>query len=157
MSNKAAKDIMSRNVFKVRADWTLHELAEFLIDSSITGAPVIDEAGQLVGVVSEKDIVRHDGEDDSNALSNRPHEVYVSGWDSTLAGSDFSSLQIDEERELFVRDIMSSMVIKVDEEATVSEIAERMIEAKVHRVLVTSADKLVGVITTMDMVALLRN
>ena len=148
---------MSQNVLSVRVDWTLRELAEFLIDKNISGAPVVDEAHELVGVVSETDIVRNGSEDFGDMLRSNPHELYIHGWESRLASSDLTSFRVEEEREHFVRDIMSTTVISVNESATIQDVADTMTRSRVHRLLVTSKGKLVGVITAMDMVGLIKN
>ena len=53
-----AKEVMTPDVLLAGADWTLEELAEFLVDHSISGAPVVSTEGDLLGVVSMTDIVR---------------------------------------------------------------------------------------------------
>ena len=52
-----AEEIMTRQVVTVPYDWSVDRLARFLTDKSISGAPVVDEAGQVVGVVTLSDIV----------------------------------------------------------------------------------------------------
>lgn len=153
-SNVTAGDLMNRDVFKVRADWSVHQLAEFLNEKRISGAPVVDEKDKLVGVVSDSDIVRSDSEDCGELFRESPHELYVHGWESSLASSALSSLLIEEDHEHFVRDIMSTTVLSVNESTPLSDISSTMIRHKVHRLLVTSRSKLVGVITAMDLVAL---
>ena len=54
-----AKDIMTPEVITVNENATVRELATLLLMNSISGAPVVNEAGELVGVVSQTDIVRH--------------------------------------------------------------------------------------------------
>jgi len=49
MKNMTAKDIMNTEVLTVPIDWTVRELAQFFIDKAITGAPVTDDDGKLVG------------------------------------------------------------------------------------------------------------
>ena len=60
MKQLVAADLMSHDLIAVQPDMTVHELATFLTDHQITGAPVIDERGRLVGVVSETDIAEAD-------------------------------------------------------------------------------------------------
>ena len=156
LTNLTARDLMNQHVFTVRADWTIHDLAEFLIDKNISGAPVVDESHNLVGVVSETDIVRKDSEDLGHVFRTSPHELYVHGWESSLAAKDLSSLQIEEERERSVREIMSTSILSIHESAPVEDIADTMIRSRVHRLLVTSSGRLVGVVTAMDLVALFK-
>jgi CBS domain-containing protein len=60
MKQLVAADMMNPDVIAVEPDMTVHELATFLTDRQISGAPVIDERGRLVGVVSETDIAEAD-------------------------------------------------------------------------------------------------
>lgn len=116
-----ATDLMNSDVLTVRDDLPVSELADFLIDNDITGAPVVDRDGGLVGVVSLVDIV---------------------------------ALEEDED-DLLVSDIMSPDVVSVEEDATVSEIALRMLRDHLHRVLVVRDDEILGIISTSDLLGLL--
>jgi CBS domain-containing protein len=62
MKNLTAEDVMNSRMLSVRADFTLHELATFLIEHDISGAPVLDATGKLVGVVSLTDIALSEAE-----------------------------------------------------------------------------------------------
>jgi predicted transcriptional regulator len=62
MKNLTAKDVMNPKVLSVRDDMTLHELATFLTENEISGAPVLDDCGKLVGVVSLTDIALSEAE-----------------------------------------------------------------------------------------------
>ena len=127
-----ANDLMNPTVLTVRADMTLDELAVFLLDNEITGAPVEDPSGKLVGVVSVVDIARvasqekPDEKTGQSALFRRP-----------------------------VGDVMTPEVYSVSEDATVSEIAATMVDYHLHRLLVTRADEPVGIISTSDLLGLL--
>ena len=56
--NFTVSDVMQREVLAAADDWSLEQLADFLVDNSISGAPVTGEGDELVGVVSLTDIVR---------------------------------------------------------------------------------------------------
>src|SRR4051812_34112155 len=60
--NYTANDIMNPNVMTVRDDMTLHELATFLTENEISGSPVLDRKGKLIGVVSVTDIALSEAE-----------------------------------------------------------------------------------------------
>ena len=60
MKNLIAKDIMNPSVISVEEDLSVHELANFFTEKMISGAPVVNKDGKLVGVVSLSDIVRND-------------------------------------------------------------------------------------------------
>lgn len=122
-----AEDLMNPNVLAVREDMSLEDLAAFLLDNEITGAPVENDGGELVGVVSLADIVRattEEAEDDDDT-----------GW--------------------VVADIMTPEVYSVTEDATVSEIASTLLDNHLHRLLVTRDDQPAGIISTSDLLGLL--
>jgi CBS domain-containing protein len=176
-----AADLMNPKVLAVRDDMTLRELAAFLIRNQITGAPVEDGGGRLVGVVSTVDIAEAvlagqeeasgDGEAGSGAAAGAmagamPEDsartggdiaFFAQDWEEEPDEEDLAELQLAEgdEDDLLVRDIMTPAVYSVAEDATVSEVASRMLDSHVHRLLVTREDRPVGIITTSDLLGLL--
>jgi CBS domain-containing protein len=154
MTGTVARDIMNPDVLKVRVGWTVRELASFLTNAQISGAPVEDERGRLVGVVSVTDIVSANtagspaGRDQSNP------DFYVRGWEDRLDMSEMSGFQI-ESASLTVKEIMTPAIYKVDDKTTVSEVARTMLSAHLHRLLVTRGEQVVGIITTSDLLQLL--
>ncbi len=157
MNYLTAKDVMNPNVISVPADWTIEELSQFLIDKAITGAPVKDENGKLIGVVSLTDIVRHDSLAEINLRADEPHDYYMHGWEERLAPEELTSFHVEDKPQAFVRDVMTPMIFKVDENTSIQEVADTMIGGRVHRLLVTHAGRVVGIVTTMDMLKVIRD
>jgi CBS domain-containing protein len=145
-----ASDLMNPEVLTVHTDTTVRELASFLIDNEISGAPVADAEGRLVGVVSLADIAAAaTGEDRSGEDGSG---YFGRAWDDSLDEEDVEDLPLDGMR---VADIMTPQVYSVKEDATVSEIASLMLKGHLHRLLVTREDRAVGIITTSDLLGLL--
>jgi len=168
-----AADLMNPEVLNVREDWPVAELARFLIDNEISGAPVESADGKLVGVVSLRDIVAYasgadDGEPDDGGGSGEDggeagegpveetySEFYAQGWDDDdWTQEDFDQLGLGDE-DLLVEDIMTPSVFSVSEAATVSEVASLMLKEHLHRVLVLNEGKTVGIISSSDLLGLL--
>jgi len=168
-----AADLMNPEVLTVREDWPVADLARFLIDNEISGAPVEAADGKLIGVVSLRDIVAYaSGEDDPDLDGGEPaadegdeageeaseethSEFYAQGWDDDeWTQEDFDELGLGDE-DLLVEDIMTPSVFSVSEEATVSEVATLMLNQHLHRVLVLTAGKPVGIISSSDLLGLL--
>ena len=147
-----ASDLMNPEVLTVRDDLTVRDLANFLVENEISGAPVEDGSGKLVGVVSVTDIVtalvKEDGGDGDRA------SYFVAEWEEAVSREDLAELRLDE-AQLTVGDIMTPSVFTVREETPVSEIAEAMVENHVHRLLVTREDRVVGIISASDLLGLL--
>jgi CBS domain-containing protein len=151
---------MSRDVITVRDDMTLQEVATFLTENQISGAPVEDAERRLVGVVSLSDVARATSEQ-NQMESDRPRgqrlpnsDYYIRGWEKKLTVEEFESFQV-EEPGLLVSEIMTPRVYSVDEATPISEAARLMREAHIHRVLVTRHGSVVGIVTTSDLLALL--
>lgn len=145
-----ASDLMNPEVLTVQTDMTVRELASFLIDNEISGAPVADAEGRLVGVVSLVDIATAaTGEDRSGEDGSG---YFGRAWDDSLDEEDVEDLPLDGMR---VADIMTPQIYSVKEDATVSEIASLMLKGHLHRLLVTREDRAVGIITTSDLLGLL--
>lgn len=151
-----AKDVMNRHVVSVPADWTLEELAQFLVDKAISGAPVKDENGKLIGVVSLTDIVRHDSLAELDLRADTPSDYYLHGWESKLAPEELSSFHVEEKAQLTVRDLMTPIIFKVDESTPIQDVADVMLGGRIHRLLVTGGEQIVGIVTTMDMLRAIR-
>ena len=70
-----AKDIMKRDVLSVGMNWSIEQLANYLIENGISGAPVTSEDGKLLGVVSMTDIVRYRSMPITDASKNDTHDL----------------------------------------------------------------------------------
>lgn len=154
MRKLVAKDVMNTEMLKVRDDMTVAELAEFLVDHEISGVPVEDADGHLVGVVSLSDVARSLTGRDEAVLTHTEPEYYLSSWEERFNAEDIAGLRIAESDET-VAEIMTPSILAVDEEMPVGKIAEKMIDARIHRLLVTRGKKVVGIITTTDLLGLL--
>lgn len=150
-------DVMSSKVHSAEADWSLDMLAEFLIDNSISGAPVTDADGELVGVVSMTDIVRQNGTAGNNPGSEAAHDVYRYELECHLSHEEIKVFHTQYESPVEVRDIMTPMIFKVAEGDSIKEVAETMLKGNIHRVFVTRGNKLIGIVTTMDMLKVIRD
>lgn len=145
-----AADLMNPRILTVREDLTVRELANVLVENEISGAPVEDGSGKLVGVVSLTDIAAALADDEETEGG----DYFVSEWEDGMSREEIEELGLDE-AELTVADIMTPEVFTVREDTPVSEIAEAMIQNHVHRILVTREDRAVGIISTSDLLGLL--
>jgi CBS domain-containing protein len=95
------------HVVCVTEDMALHTVAQLFGHEAITGAPVVDERGQVVGIISQSDLVTHDP---TTPPEGRPAAT--------------------------VKDVMTPGVVTVEEETPIHEVALRMAQQGIHRVLV---------------------
>lgn len=157
MVNLTARDIMNHTILSVGMDWSVDQLANFLIDNSITGAPVVSEDGKLEGVVSLTDIVRFRSMPVTDSRDEDTHEYYAHTSELNYSNEELESFHLESESLITVRDIMTSKTFTVNEETKIHDVADAMIRGNIHRVLVTRNDTLVGIITTMDMLRVIRD
>lgn len=149
-----ARDLMNPEVLTVPDDMSVRELARFLLDNQISGAPVTGRRGDLVGVVSMTDIVGEATGDVGVSTDRRNPSFYLRDLQETYSEEDVRSFHI-EESDHSVKDIMTPRIYSVDADATVAEVAELMLEGHLHRVLVTEGREPVGIISTSDLLGLL--
>jgi len=141
-----ARDIMQTEVVTIGPDATVRELADLLATRKISGVPVVDAGGTVVGVVTEGDIIMQD------AGLHFPH--YIQFLDSTIYLESVSKFG-ERFRRTFgtkVADIMSPEVVSVAPDASVYDVATLMADSGVNRVPVLEEGRLVGIITRADVV-----
>lgn len=145
---RKAKDVMNAAVLAVPPDLTVHELAGFLVEHEISGAPVVDHRGNLVGLVSLTDIA----ENDSLRADARNEETVAAGRHGR--GEDLAGLRV-RVTDLLVKDIMTPVAYSVSPDTPVAEMAQTMIAGRIHRLLVTDEGRVAGIVTSLDLLSLL--
>lgn len=145
-----ARDVMTADVVKVPADLTVAELADVFMENEISGAPVVDEDGALLGVVSVFDIARQSSGEAGVVTEQGNPEFYVRGWEENYTAEEFRRLRI-QEGHLSVRELMTPAIFKVEEDDPVSEVARTLVDGHIHRVLVTRGHEVVGIISSLDL------
>ena len=131
-----AADLMTPNPLSVRGGATIPEIVAYLTDKGISAAPVVDEAGRPVGVVSRTDILVHDRE----RLGKSPPGGGEEGADQPRA-----------------RDIMTPAVFAVPPDYPAARVVGDMLRLKVHQLYVVEpGGTLVGVVNSLDVLRNLR-
>lgn len=153
---KTAADVMTKDVATVDPDWPLDQLMTFLTDRAISGAPVVNAEGEPIGVVSLTDIARN-GVTVEGAAGGQAKAYYEEGLARHVGREEVGRFHADSGSPTVVRDIMTPVIFAVEAEATVQEVAETMATGRIHRVLVTRAGKMAGIISAMDLLPLVRD
>jgi CBS domain-containing protein len=156
MKKLTAGDVMNTKILSVRDDLTLHELATFLTENEISGAPVLDSTGKLVGVISLTDIALSEAERASLEAEPAGSRPYSRAWNSRFDRGDMSGMHL-EDRGLLVRDVMTPAAYTIPATLPLRQAAETMIAGRLHRLLVTDNHRVAGIVTPLDILsALLR-
>jgi CBS domain-containing protein len=141
---------MTTDVVKVPADLTVAELADVFMENEISGAPVVDEEGALVGVVSVFDVARQSSGETGVVTEGGNPEFYVRGWEEQYTVEEFRKLRV-QEGHLTVRDVMTPAAFTVEEDDPISDVARTLVDGHIHRVLVTRGHEVVGIISSLDL------
>ena len=144
---RLVKDIMVKEVITIQKDASVEELSELLIKNKISGVPVIDSDGKLVGIATEGDLIIKD--------SDLHFPRYFKLLDSIIYLESLNKFKKILKKFLGtkVEDVMTAKIKTVKEETPISEAANIMIKYNINRVPVLgSKDELVGIVTRADIV-----
>lgn len=144
------KDIMTKDVITVTMEDNVEKCASLLIKYNLSGLPVLDEAGKLVGIVTEGDLIRR------ASRIQGPAVLEVLGG---LIYLDSPKKFIDELKNSMGQkagDVMTKKVVTVDPDQTIEEGATLLVEKKVKRLPVVNKEgELVGIVSRRDIMSYL--
>jgi CBS domain-containing membrane protein len=141
INSARAKDIMTKEVIFVKKDASIKEIAGLMARHGISGVPVIGDAGEVIGVISEKDLLSYLGSKETKSFMD-----ILTQW---LNNKEPISLPIREKK---AEAIMVSPAIVVNEDTSVPEIMNIFTEKKINRVPVISQKmKLSGIVSRADL------
>ena len=148
---KTAADVMQTSIVTVAPHDPLHVVQRLFYEEGIHGAPVIDELGQLQGIITSTDIMRaaaeaHDLPGDEAGYSSDDIDPSLG---QGLTPDEFRE-RLDDAR---VSSFMTQEVVCVAPETPVRTIARTLREQQVHRALVTEKGKLCGLISAFDLMS----
>ncbi len=143
MAELLAKDIMTKKVITISKDATLAELAKLLIKNKISGVPIVDKREELVGIVTEADLIIKE--------SNLPFPLSFSF--AFLESYESYTKSTKEYLETRVEEVMSTNVKTAREDMPISKVVNIMINNNINRIPILNNDgKLTGIITRADIV-----
>lgn len=138
-----AHQIMTRTVVTVGPDTSVLEAAKKMLDQNISGLPVVDNAGQLVGIISEGDLLRR-----SETGTQRKR----GGWLRFLVGPGKAAEDFVHERGRKVREVMTGEPVTVPDDASLDQVVDVMEKKSIKRVPVMHEGRMVGIITRSNLV-----
>jgi CBS domain-containing protein len=137
-----ADQIMTQNVITIRPEGTIADAARMMLQHHISGLPVVDEAGELRGIISEGDFLRR-VEIGTQKRRGR--------WLRILVGPGKAASEYVHERGRKVTEIMTTTLRTVTRDASLGDIVELMEKNNIKRVPVVDEDRLVGIVTRSNL------
>jgi CBS domain-containing protein len=138
-----AVDVMTRNVVSVKLDSSVFEAAQLMILNRISGLPVLDTSGRLVGVATEGDLLRR-----AETATERPR----SSWLEFFLGQGRLATEYIRTHGRKIRDVMTSDPQTIVEETPLDEIVALMERKRIKRLPVMRGDKMVGIVSRANLV-----
>jgi CBS domain-containing protein len=135
-----AHQIMTRSVISITPDATILEAAKTMLRHHVSGLPVVDAAGKLVGIVSEGDFIRR------NEIGTQRRR---GRWLTFLLGDSVADYIREHGRK--ISDVMTSEPITVTEDATLEDIVYAMETNDIKRLPVMRGDNLVGIVSRANL------
>lgn len=144
-----AEDVMQRKLITIQANETLAATERMLSEASVSGAPVLDETGKLLGVISMRDLMRHRAED-----RELPDSVDATVFDNDIDDTEQVAFQRPSSGAC-AADIMTQEIVSVPPSMPLPLVAQRMLDHHVHRVMVIDRQRFVGLVSATELLGAL--
>jgi len=141
-----ANQIMTENVLTVTKNTSIKDLSDLFIKHKVNGFPVVGDEGQLVGIVTEKNLIEQS--------KNLHIPTVIALFDAVIyleSGKKFED-EVKRFNATQVKDIYTPNVVTVSPEAGINEIASLMAEKSVHSIPVVDGKKILGIIGKLDII-----
>lgn len=135
------KDVMTTAVVTLSPDNSIRHAAKLMSDQQVSGLPVIDDEGRLAGVISEGDLIRRTELSSGAFALNANMEL----------GADDRANAFVKRCAWRVGDVMTPDPVTIDEDASLSRVAELMQDRNIKRIPVLRAGKLIGIVSRADL------
>jgi CBS domain-containing protein len=135
-------DVMTRGVISVTPSMRLRDVARLLSEHQVSGVPVVDDDGRIIGVLSEGDLL-------AKQLSHPVSRRMPLEW---ILGEHHDTDELRRRAATTAGEAMTSPALTIEADRPIREAAARMIERHVNRLPVVAAGRLVGIVTRADLV-----
>lgn len=139
-------DIMTRDVITVKRETTIRELANIFETRHVGSLPVVDDAGNLVGIVSASDLV------EQGRNLHIPTVISLFDWVIPLGGERSLERDLQKITAQTVGEVCSTDVVTISPGDPVSTAADIMSTHKLHALPVVEGGKLVGIVARIDII-----
>lgn len=149
-----ARDLMTKPVVTLRAEQGIREAAAALLEAGVHGAPVVEESGLVIGVLSMTDLTRY--ERGRETQLQKESDYYRMAREGRERGVSWSKgWHLESPEDATVREVMSPFVISVYEDAMIADVVSILLRNQIHRLIVVRnpGPALVGVVSETDILA----
>ncbi len=143
-----ARDVMVAPVITVRPDSSVHDVAKIFVDMHVSGVPVLDGHGKLVGIVTEGDLLHRT----ESGTERRRH-----WWLLPLLGDDTLALDYVKSHSRKVADVMTKRVITASPDTPLHEIATMLEANSIKRIPIVHNGELVGIVSRANLIQAVAN
>jgi CBS domain-containing protein len=138
-----ASDVMVTDVVTVKPDSHVQDVAELLLTNHISAVPVVDDAGKLVGIVSEGDLIRR------NEAGTGHDRAW---WLQMLMGRETLAAEFLREHGRTVADVMSREVITAEPDTAIADIATLLERHRIKRVPIVRDGRIAGIVSRANLI-----
>ena len=143
-----AKDVMNPNVITVREDTPVKEIARIMLEKDISGLPVVDRNENVVGVVSELDLMR-------KQIAPDAPSIWTTLWEKNNDGMQKYVADLRKYMGKTAEEVMTAPALTVDVMDSLEKIGHLMFNKQIKRVFVTKDGRLAGVVSRSAFLKLL--
>ena len=140
------KDIMTTDVVTVTKETTVMELAGLFANRHLSSLPVLDTNGELIGIVTETDLV----EQDKNL--HIPTVISIFDWVIYLESDKKFEKELKKMTGRVVGDIFSTELLTVSPDTSIADVADLLSSRKINALPVVEGKKLVGIVSRIDLI-----
>jgi len=141
---KQAADIMTGNVIIVKEDQPLSEVVELFDKNRITAAPVVNEAGELTGIVTKSDVLGYYMDLNIKVSVQRNLSELIE------LESDQDALDSIPNPDIPVREVMTPDPVTAQADTTAKQLAETIITRRIHKVIIMEGASIKGIVSPID-------
>ena len=137
-----ARDIMSTKVVTVSPETSVRDIATLMVEKHVSGLPVLNDNGTLIGMISEGDLLRR-----PELGTEKPRRR----WASFFSGADEQAREFTKSHGLHASDVMTKQVLHVSENTALGDVVNLMEKHNIKRLPVLNEGTLVGIVSRVDL------
>jgi CBS domain-containing protein len=149
-------EFMRTDLVSLTYDMPISEAVQVLLDNQISGAPVVNEEEAVMGVLSVTDVARYATLPEHQRRQEQPPDYFLHHLEQAASPEELLGFRIEDlSGSVTVEEIMSPVIFNAKPDTPVSAVAHMRIDGHIHRVLVTDKDRVVGLVSSLDLLRII--